>query len=238
MLGIISGIVSGIGSAITSVCSSIGGLLSTGAASIKQFASNILEVGHKVLGLDPLGIFSVISNMISGIAEVLGLKQKDEDSPEELGMKMEQADKKMEDFSSTEEYIQYLHKEIELDKEKMNALSMDEKAAYTSIGGYTYLKGVSEKLDFDQPIGPELVMDYVRLDMQPEEFVTYMEKMKEANVENPSDFSDYLHNQSGSLETAQKVKSGMMVALQQLNPGMDAEAAMQSIMDMKDVLKD
>lgn len=238
MLGIISGIVSGITSAITSVCSSIGGCFSTGITSIGRFASTVLEVGKKALGLEPLGIFRAISNVISGIAEVLGLKQKDEDSPEELGLKMEQADKKIEDFSSTEEYIRYLHKEIELDKEKMNALSMEEKAAYTSVGGYTYLKCASEKLGFDQPIGPELVMDYVRLDMQPKEFVTYMEKMKEANVENPSDFSDYLHNQSGSLETAQKVKSGMMVALQQLNPGMDAEAAMQSILDMKDILRD
>lgn len=120
----------------------------------------------------------------------------------------------------------------------MNALSMEEKAAYTAVGGCTYLKGVSEKLDFDHPIGPELVMDCVRLDLQPEEFVTYMEKMKEANVENPSDFSDYLHNQSGSLETAQKVKSGMMAALQQLHPGIAIEAAIQSIMDMKDVLRD
>ena len=238
MLGIISGIATGISSVISSIGSSIGGLLSTGATSITQFASNILEVGQKVLGLEPVGIFRTIANVISCIAEVLGLKQKDKDSPEELGLKMEQEDKKMEDFSSTEEYIQYLHKAIELDKEKMNALSMEEKAAYTSVGGYTYLKCASEKLGFDQPIGPELVMDYVRLDMQPEEFVTYMEKMKEANVENPSDFSNYLHNQSGSLETAQKVKSGMMAALQQMHPGMAVEAAMQSIMDMKDVLKD
>lgn len=237
-MGFFSGIVAGIGSALSSVCSSVGGWLSTSFPSIGRFASTVLDIGKKALGLEPLGIFRAISTVISGIAEFLGLKQKEEDSPEELGLKMEQADKKPEDFSSTEEYIRYLHKEIELDKEKMNALSTEEKAAYTTVGGYTYLKGVSEKLDFDQPIGPELVMDCVRLDMQPEEFVAYMEKMREENVENPSALSDYLHNQIGSLETAQKVRSGMMSALQQLNPGMNDEAAMQSIMDMKDILKD
>ena len=114
---------------------------------------------------------------------------------------------------------------------------MEEKVAYSSVGWYTYLKGVSEKLHLKHPIGPELVMDCARLDMQPKEFVTYMEKMREANVENPADFSNYLHGQNESFETSQKVKSGMMSALKKINPGMNDEAAMQSILDMKDSLK-
>lgn len=237
MFEFIGALAAGVENAISSVCSTIGGTLLNAATSVVRFASTILEVGTKALGLNPLGILEVVSRVVSGIAEFLGLKNQEEDSPEELGLKMEQADKTMDDFSSIEEYINYLHNEIKLDREKMRSLSMEEKVAYSSVGWYTYLKGTSEKLNLKHPIGPELMMDCARLDMQPKEFVTYMEKMREANVENPADFSKYLHGQSESFETSQKVKVGMMSALREMNPGINDETAVQSILDMKDVLK-
>ena len=55
-----------------------------------------------------------VTELISSVAELLGLKDED-DSSEELGLKSEIADKGLEDFDSREEYISYLKDDVELD---------------------------------------------------------------------------------------------------------------------------
>ena len=134
-------LVSSIGSAISSFCSSI----SSGIASV------VSTIIGPVVGLpEVLLAIKVVCVVVNAVAEALGIKDKEE-TPEETGMKAEQADKKPEDFDSINEYIEYLRNDIEVDKEKLENLSDEEKAKYSAAGMGIYIEGIKEKYNVDIP---------------------------------------------------------------------------------------
>jgi len=72
-----------------------------------NFASLAVSLIMPGLGLPGLiAALSIIVNAVSAISEVLWLKDKNE-TPEELSIKAEDADKKSEAFDSIEAYIEY-----------------------------------------------------------------------------------------------------------------------------------
>jgi hypothetical protein len=71
------------------------------------------------------------------------------DSPEKLGEKALNADKKPEDFDSITSYIKYLEKEIQIDPNVFINLTPEEKKARELAGTEIYRQGISEKLGFN-----------------------------------------------------------------------------------------
>ena len=76
--------------------------------------SGVLDKILKILSKITPELIKEVTSLISSVAELLGLKDED-DSSEELGLKSEIADKRLEDFDSREEYISYLKDDVELD---------------------------------------------------------------------------------------------------------------------------
>ena len=120
--------------------------------------------------------------MLQNYAELLGLKNEDNNS-EEIGMKSEKADRKPEDFDSKEEYISYLKDDVELDKydrEKLNDESLKEK--YSAKGLGIEMGAINEKMDVN--LGIE---DYVMLAKaginKVQDFMTIVDTFKEKGVE-------------------------------------------------------
>lgn len=220
--GAIAGGISAVGNAIgtlaTTICGGLGGAI--GALS-SGFCSALIG-GISALGIgDIIGVIMVISKVISWIAEKLGLTEEQE-QPEEIGMKAEQADKKPEDFDSIEEYIKYLREEIEIDKEKMEKLSEEEKAAYATVGSAILVQGIEEKYKMQLPA--EFWCTVVDKKMSNEQVQGLIETFKENGLKDMKDFSDYMNDQSIESGTPRsKISDTIIETIKKQNPGMDQE---------------
>lgn len=215
----LSAVGSAICSGISSLCSSIGGALFSGAGGIAALAASIIMPG---VGLPEI-IFGIgiIAEIVSKIAEALGLKDKDE-TPEELGLKAEAADKKPEDFDSIEAYIQYLRNDIQIDKEKLENLKDEDKVKYAAIGTAITIKGIEEKYGIEAP--GEFWKTAADLKLSGEETKQYIETFKQNGITNMKDMSDYIKGVAPESGTKPGVVSdSIMAALKQNNPELSEE---------------
>ena len=233
----LSGIGSAICSGISKVCSAIGGALSTASEAISNFASTIISKGQELFPKIPAVdlIIKVVGAVVSAIAEVLGLKEKEKDEPEELGMKAEQADKKPEDFKSTEDYIKYLHDEISVDEEKRKKLTDEERAAYSSIGSKLYLDASAEKLGVEKgSITPEFLLDSAKLNLQGIEVVEIIKEIKTIGMQ-VEKVSEFLHGKTNPQES-KEIRSAMTEAFSRLEPQMSKDEIAGRLNEMKQEL--
>ena len=162
------GLFSAISGAFSAVCSLGGSLLGSLASGIGSALSLAGPIASIVIGL------------VKGIAEVLGIGKKEE-KPEELGLKVAKADKKLEDFDSFDEYKSYLDK-INLDKEDLRELDDPmKKRGYEALGVGVYIKGINEHYKMDIPIGTYIKMAELGIDSK-EGFKKIIETYKEKNV--------------------------------------------------------
>ena len=136
------------------------GIASVGAAIVGAVVSIAEHVGpmigecakvimEKIKDLD-IDIPKCI-NMIGDIVEILTkIFDIDSEPQEVLGAKAEQAEKTIEDFDNdTIAYINYLKNEIQLDKEKFNSLSQEEKLGYKVTGIAIESQALSQKMDIE-----------------------------------------------------------------------------------------
>ena len=144
--------------------------------------SGVLDKILKILSKITPELIKEVTNLISSVAELLGLKNEDNNS-EEIGMKSEKADRKPEDFDSREEYVSYLRDNIELnkyDREKLNDESLKEE--YIAKGLDIEMGAINEKMDVN--LGIE---DYVMLAKaginKVQDFMTIVDTFKEKGVE-------------------------------------------------------
>lgn len=206
-------------SGISNICSAIGGALFSGAGGIAALAASLIIPG---VGLpEIIATIDIIVRAVSAIAEALGLKDQNE-TPEELGMKAEEADKKPEDFDSIEAYIEYLRNDVKIDKEKLERLSDEDKVKYTAIGTAINIKGIEEKY------GIEAAGDFWKtvadLELSGEETKQYIESFKQGGVTNMKDMTDYLKGDAPESGTKPSVVSDcIMDALKKNNPGLSEE---------------
>ena len=100
------------------------------------------------IGLLATGISWLLSpstTIVSEIAKALDIF-KENDRPEHLGQAMEQIDKKLENFDSINEYIDYLREGIKSGEVKLiRNLSDTEKASYTATVTALGIKAIDEK---------------------------------------------------------------------------------------------
>lgn len=163
------GFLSGVSSFFSGVCSCIGGAIS-GVASALSSALGV--TGNLVAG--------IVCGIIKGIAAILGIGKENE-KPEELGLKAEKAERNLEDFDSYEEYKEYLDG-IELTDEDLEKLKdPDKKAVYEIIGTGVYLQGINEY--YNMEIKPEIIVKLVNLGIKtPEDTKAFLDKCKENGI--------------------------------------------------------
>lgn len=233
----VSGVVGAVCSGVSKVCGAIGGALrlaSKAVTGIAEVIGGLAPVLYPKLELPK--VFEIFVAIVNDIAEVLGIKETEKDDAEELALKAESADKKPEDFDSTEAYIQYLHEKVELDKEKMQNLTPEEKASYGVVGSYLYLKAAAEKLEVDE-INAPFIMSVAKLGLSPEAAVNVIKNLKASGIRSTDAVEDYLCGQSESLKTADAVDNALVSGMKESNPEMTEDDIYDSIIQLEKDLK-
>lgn len=193
------GIISGIASAVCDLCSGIGSAVMGGVSSF--------AIGFTSL-FPEIAIIEMVIRIIEKVAELI-IGKPEEEKPEELGMKAEEADLKPEDFDSIEAYIEYLRTEIKVDQEKMNSLSDEERRQYAMVGVGLYVKQAEEK--YDMKMEPRFWDGVAGTKLTPDQTKTLITEMKNNDIKDASQYTDFLGNrlQPGiqNLKVYQSVKS-------------------------------
>ena len=135
-MGFFGSVCSFVSSAISSVSSFVGSV----GSSLATMATNLLKVASPYL--------SAISSIVQMVGAVLGLI-KPEEKVDEIGDKAVRADKQVEDFNTTAEYLEYLRDEVTFDKDNFNKLSKEEKLARSAVGTTIVMKAIDEKKGVD-----------------------------------------------------------------------------------------
>ena len=144
--------------------------------------SGVLDKILKILSKITPELIKEVTSLISSVAELLGLKDED-DSSEELGLKSEIADKRLEDFDSREEYINYLKDNVELDeydREKLNNESLKEK--YSAKGLDIEMGAINEKMGVKLGLEDYVMMAKAGIN-KVQDFMTIVDTFKEKGVE-------------------------------------------------------
>lgn len=186
-------IFSGIGRAVSSCCAKIGGAvmsgISRGMSAAVQVVGSVLSPGLRLVER----AIRVVAKIVSAVAEILIEKPKEEE-PEELGMKAEVAHEQEritpEDFSSVDEYIQYIRENIELDKERLENINEEERAKYSVIGTGLYVKSMEE--NYGVILDPEFYRAAYRLNMNAETAARLIKAMGDNGIKHARCFEDYL----------------------------------------------
>lgn len=173
----IGSVCSAVCSAVSSVCSSIGGAIMGGIGSLAPVISPWLSIAVAV---------------ISVLAEIF-TEKPEEEKPEELGMKAEQADKKPEDFDSINDYIEYLRQEIKVDAAKLENLSEEERMKYQAVGLGLYVKNIEEKQGMKlDPAFLKVVPEMINLGYTAQDIGNLMQSMKKNGVNDMKMYPEFM----------------------------------------------
>lgn len=193
---------SSICSAVGSLCSSIGGAVMGGVSSL---VSAIVPVIGPVFGPTIKDILSVFVAVISFLTELFTDKPQEE-KPEEIAVKAEQADKKPENFDSINDYIEYLRNEVQLDPAKLEKLTPEERQTYQLVGLGLYIKNIEEQQGVK--LDPDFLKSIPKLKDQGYEaadIANLMQSMKNNGVTDMKQYVDFMKGdlQPGSPERQQ-----------------------------------
>lgn len=154
--------------------------------SMKEFAERMLIISEKYPSIAEYAeMIDKAADVFGDVLFVLGIQT---DPADVLGLKVSQAQKSAEDFDSAAGYIDYLRNEIELDKEKYENLSAEEKAVYSAVGMSVEAAAAGEKLGVEIPAEvAELIAQVAiagKLIAGSEELVHIIRELKEAGIIN------------------------------------------------------
>lgn len=226
------GVFSAIGSFISGVGSFISGAVSAIGSAISGFAKSAFSIIAKlpIPGLDVFNIISIAAQIIHSVVDFLGINS--EKDPEILGAKAEQSDKSLEDFDNdVEAYIKYLKEEVELDKEKFEKMTPEEKAGCKVIGMTLETKAVEEKIGGIE-ISPECLATLIKIqasgiNIDAKELVGIVQTLKKSGITNLNDVVEFLDGKGSS----DRIKTGEALAAAL------GEVATTKILDLQDAVR-
>ena len=222
----VSSAVSCIGSAISSVFS--------GCCSV------LGSVGKKAFDLiikpPSLDIFKVIVKAVTWIAEKLGLKTPEE-TPEELGDRAMQAEKKgikPENYESTKEYIRNIRENTTFDQKAFDKLTPQEKLERESLGTSIYTKGIEEDMKMELPA--EFLVDIGKMNLTGAQLEQFIAAFKKYGFTTMQPMSQYLR---GNLDPGQVSKAGsaMKEATAMQSPGLSREEINAKILKAQETIR-
>lgn len=224
-MGWISSAISAVGSFISSAASTIG-------TAVSGFAKSAFGIIAKlpIPGLELINVISIAAKIIHAVVEFLGIKA--EEDPEVLGAKAEQSEKSLEDFDNdVEAYIKYLKEEVELDKERFEKMTPEERMGCKAIGMALETKAVEEKIGGIE-ISPECLATLTKIqsagiNIDAKELVGIVQALKEQGITNMNDVVEFLDGKGSS----DRLKTGeaMTTAL--------GDGAATKIMDLQDAVR-
>jgi len=225
------GFFSSAANAISSGISTVGNFISSGISSIggaiSGFAKAIIAPFPQLIMAETA--IKVIVTVISFIAQALNIIKKEE-TPEEIGAKAMECGRSPEEFKSTEEYIEYLRNEVQLDKEKFENMSQVEKLGCTAVGVAILTRGIEEKEKISIPV--EFLHQVAKVNMKSEEVKCYIESFKNNGLANMGDMVSFLKGDFTNIKV-ESVSSAILEALKSLNPDLSEQDIQAKIYNMK-----
>ena len=197
---------------VSSLAGSVGKVLVTGATKLLEFQQ----------ALEP--ITKTIDN-VATINKILTSK----DNIAELGDKVIKSDKKLEEFDSVNNYIDYLRNEIHSSREEIEKLQPEERLARLSIGAALTSKAIEEKKSLEIPV--EFWKEAVNLGLSAKEIDEFLTKFKQAGVK-PEEFLKYLKRELNA-DKEEKVESALVDAYKELEPQKDIKDIEEEILRMQ-----
>ncbi|MCM1123518.1 MAG: hypothetical protein NC416_13125 [Eubacterium sp.] len=197
--GAISAVGNFISGAVSSIGSFIGGFAKGVVGAVAKIGIGSIEV--------VAGAINFVGEVMHEIVNLLGIKS--EVSPEILGAKAVQAEQNIEDFDGdAEAYIQYLKEEIELDKEKFNQMTSEEKLGCEVIGITLETKAVEKKLggiEISEESLAELGKIHMAgIDINAGKLLDIIKVLKESGITNMDDVVDFIEERGKS----DRIKTG------------------------------
>lgn len=175
--------------------------------SMKGFAERMLVLSEKYTSIAEFAqMIDKAADIKGDVLYALGINA---DLAVVMGAKIAQAEKGIDDFDSIEAYISYLKDGIKLDKEKFEALSTEERVAYSITGMAVEAGAIGEKLGVEIPAEVvELVAKVAaigKIAVEAKEIISLVSKIKEEGIDNLSDVCDCLKGSgdSDSLRTGE-----------------------------------
>lgn len=168
--------------------------------SMKGFAERMLVLAEKYPSIAEFAqMIDKAADIMGDILFALGINA---DPVDELGAKIAQADKGVDDFESIEAYITYLKNEIELDKEKFEALSEEERVAYTITGMAVEAGAIGEKLGIEIPADVVEIVAKVaeigKVVVDAKELISLIGNLKDEGIVNLNDVCDCIRGTGDS----------------------------------------
>lgn len=195
-MGLISLAISVVGSFIGSLAPAIGPVVAGFAKSALSLISKL-----PIPGLSVPDMVSLAAKAIHAVVEILKINS-DED-PEILGAKAEQSDKSVEDFdNNVEKYIKYLNEEVELDKERFERMTSEQRLGCRVVGMSLETKAIEEHIG-GVYISPDCLATLTKLqaagiNIDYKELVSVVEAMKKAGITNLGDLVEFLEGKGES----------------------------------------
>ncbi len=204
------GLLSAIGNIVSTAVSFVSGAISSIGASIGGFAKTVLGIMEKL----PFPGLQIAAKFIHSVVNVLGIRS--EDDPEVLGAKAVQSDKSIDDFdNNTEDYINYLRNEVELDKERFGKMTTEERRGCKAIGMTIETKAIEENIG-GISISPECLATIAKIQnsgikLDPDRLVNVVTSLKESGVTNLNDVVECLEGKGNSdrLKTSEALSNAL-----------------------------
>ena len=167
---------------------------------MKSFADRMIELSKEYPSIAEFAkMVDTAADIMGDVLHVLGINS---DPADVMGAKIVQADKKSDEFDTIQAYIEYLKNEVELDKEKFDALSTEEKVAYGIVGMAVEANAIGEKL------GVEISADVVemaakiagieKIAVEAKEVISVISNLKDEGISNLNDLCDCIKGSGNS----------------------------------------
>ena len=221
MFGLTIGFLSAVGTALMA-------MVSTASPALVSMA---LEAKTLMLGSGSLGIsdISFIIKSIMKISDILGIINGETKS-EELGVKATLAEKQPEDFDNIQKYIEYLNKDISIDKGELEKKNDTEIFASKVLGSRILLKGVEENIGVS--FSPVFLEISSKNNLSPKEMLSIAKICGNNEMSTTQLVDSYMENKL-SLDEKIKVGNVIIEGLKEVNPSMTSSEIEDKLVDME-----
>lgn len=175
-------------------------------------------------------VVDTIATVVSAVAEILGIAPKGE-NPEELGAKaVQEGTRSQLEGESTQEYLDYLRRDVTLDEAKFKAMSPEEKFACSSIGISMVSKSIGEKAGIE--LTPDFLLTIPKANLSALQVAKLVNAFASNGIPSMDDFTGYIKNDL-SEDRAPKIGNIVRNSLKELNPSLSDAEIQHEIIDMK-----
>jgi hypothetical protein len=180
-MGILSAVFSGITGFLGPVIRTVGPVVGGLCQGLAKLIPHVVEKATEVL--------NGIGRVLEGVGQVLGIPPGDD--LEEMGAKLTQEDTRpIQEGETHKAYMDYL-RSVELDKERFERMSKEDKLGCLCTGVSLKTAEVGEAFGNPEILTPDFLMGVYKIGMSEMQIKNYVEKLSENGVK-PETFAKFL----------------------------------------------